>query len=353
MIDQFVYPLNLNPTSITRLKQLWEESSDTLIVTHYNPDGDAIGSALALFHLLTNMGKSAKVMIPNELPDFLKWLPGSEQVFVYQQDPNQGDVLLENAEVIVCLDFNTFSRVKLFTEKLASAKGKRVLIDHHTQPDRDFEVIFSEIEVSSTSELLYDLIKKADLLSFTDQNFAYCIYVGVMTDTGSYSFSCNRPDTYHITAELLHLGVDAEKAHRLVYDTYTEQRMRLLGFCLSERLKVFPEYSTAYIWLTKEDLNKFNYQQGDTEGIVNYALSIQNITMGALFTERDDRIRISLRSKGEFSVNELARIHFQGGGHKNAAGADSNLTMHETLQKFEGLLEGYQSDLEKNRINTL
>jgi len=341
--------LNFPENSVSFLKNLVSQPHKILITTHYNPDGDAIGASLALYHFLVKTGHDVSIIVPNELPSFLSWMPGTSNVLVYNKDEDSAKRLISEAETIFCMDFNSLSRVKLFSKDLAEATGVKVLIDHHLQPSDEFDLTFSEIKVSSTSELLYELINLCGYGDLVDLPAAECIFVGIMTDTGSYSYSCEKPDTFRITAELIRLGVNVERIHRLVYDTYSENRMRLLGFCLSERLKVLPEMSTAYIWLSKDDLENFGYQPGDTEGVVNYALSIENIVMAALFTERDNRIRISLRSKGSFSVNNFARKHFEGGGHRNAAGADSFLSLQETLEKFESLLSDYQDELYSNR----
>jgi phosphoesterase RecJ-like protein len=343
--------LAISESSISYLIKLLEEKSDVLITTHYNPDGDAIGSSLALYHFLASRGISSKVLIPNALPSFLQWMPGVKDSVIYDDDAEIGDDLLASADLIFCMDYNGLGRVKLFTDQLRDAKATRVLIDHHVQPENEFDLIFSEIGVSSTSELLYQIIDKAGLISGITKEMAECFFVGIMTDTGSFSFACNRPETFAIAANLIRTGMDVERVHRMVYDTYSESRMRLLGHCLATNMKVLPEFATAYIWLTKEDLEKYDYQQGDTEGVVNYALSIENVAVAALFTERDDRVRVSLRSKGEFSVNDFARAHFNGGGHRNAAGGDIFKNMPETLAWFESLLPSYSIEIQKSLAN--
>jgi len=340
--------LSISESSITYLKKLLSEKSDVLITTHYNPDGDAIGSSLALYHFLATQGINAKVLIPNELPSFLQWMPGCMDAVIYSNDPEKGKALLISADLIFCMDYNGLDRVKLFTDELRAAKATRVLIDHHIQPDNEFDLIFSEVSVSSTAELLFQILNEAGFSSAITKDMAECFFVGIMTDTGSFSFACNRPETFEIAANLIKTGMDVERVHRKVYDTYSESRMRLLGQCLGTNMKVLPEFATAYIWLSKEDLEKYDYQQGDTEGVVNYALSIENVAVAALFTERDDRIRVSLRSKGEFSVNEFARAHFNGGGHRNAAGGDIFKTMPETLAWFESLLPGYSDEIHRS-----
>jgi phosphoesterase RecJ-like protein len=332
----------LTDSSVQYLKKLLSEKTDVVITTHYNPDGDAIGSSLGLYHFLQLLGLSPKILVPNELPSFLHWLPGNDHVVLYNQNVEYGNELLTHADLIFCMDYNGLGRVKLFTEQLKAASATKVLIDHHILPENEFDLIFSDTQMSSTSELLYHVIKQMGYDQLINSKIAECLFVGIMTDTGSFSFSCNRAETFEITARLIKTGMDVEKIHRLVYDTYSESRMRLLGHCLSSNLKVIPELATAYIWLSQADLDHFNYQQGDTEGVVNYALSIENVAVAALFSERGDRIRVSLRSKGSFSVNDLARKHFNGGGHRNAAGGDSYTNMDETLLAFEKLLPQYK-----------
>lgn len=328
--------------------RICETPENVVITTHYNPDGDAIGSSLALYHFLKNRGIKVDLIVPNEIPAFLQWLPGVEQIIDYEKNKTISDKLIASAKVIYSIDYNSFHRVRFFEEQLNSATGIKVLIDHHINPALYFDVVISCTHVSSTAELIFSLLEKAGFLEEINADIANSLFVGIMTDTGSFSYSCSRPETFAITAKLIEKGIDVVRVHQLVYDTYSENRMRLLGFCLSERLKVFSHHSAAYIWLTGEDLEKYSYNPGDTEGIVNYALSINDITFAALFTQRSDRIRVSLRSKGDFSVNDVAREHFLGGGHKNAAGGDSFLTMTETRKKFEDLLHGYQNQLIEN-----
>jgi len=345
--------LNVLNNAVEYFRKLISTPAEILITSHHNPDGDTIGASLALYHFLLSQGHQCHVLVPNDPPAFLRWMPGSARLIIYQDDPENCNRLIEKADMIFCMDFNAASRVKFFADQLSSAKATKILIDHHPFPENEFDLSISNTEVSSTSELLYLVLEAAGFADAVTLEMAQCLFAGIMTDTGSYSYSCNRPDTFRITAELISRGIDVEKIHRLVYDTYSESRMRLLGHCLSKRLKVLPGCATAYIWLTRADLEQFDYQPGDTEGVVNYALSIQNVTLAALFTEREDRIRLSLRSKGTFSVNELARNHFKGGGHRNAAGADSFESMDQTLAKFEALLPGYQDELLQNLANYL
>ena len=343
--------MSISESSIRYLKQLLDEKKDVLITTHYNPDGDAIGSSLALYHFLSTQGIQATVLIPNELPSFLQWLPGIEQAVIYSANPDHGNAIIASADLIFCMDYNLLNRVKLFTDQLRASDATRIIIDHHIQPENAFDLVFSVTAVSSTAELLYQIIEEAGFADSITKEMSECLFVGIMTDTGSFSYACNRPETFQITANLIKAGLNVERIHRKVYDTYSESRMRLLGYCLGSNMKVLPEFATAYIWLTKEDLAKYDYQQGDTEGVVNYALSIQNVAVAALFSERGDRIRVSLRSKGEFSVNEFARKHFNGGGHRNAAGGDILMSMPETLAWFESLLPTYSEAIQKSLAN--
>jgi bifunctional oligoribonuclease and PAP phosphatase NrnA len=333
----------------TDIKNLIGQSRLIVVTTHHNPDGDAIGSALAMAAILRKIGKEATVMVPNDYPAFLKWIPGNDRVMIYRENEAKANAVLSSAELIFCLDYSALHRTEKMEMPVKSSSGKKILIDHHPEPVlMDFDYYLSEIQTSSTSELIYRFIEGCGWLDQLDQEIAAALFVGIMTDTGSYSFSCNYPETFQVTASLIRSGIDAEKIHRLVYDTYSENRLRLLGFCLSEKLTVLHEFSTAYIALSKADLEHFHHQVGDTEGIVNYALSIENIKLAVLLTERKDRIRLSFRSKGELSVNNIARQHFNGGGHKNASGGDSFVSLQDTIKKLEELLIQYKDEINRS-----
>jgi phosphoesterase RecJ-like protein len=320
-----------------------------VVTSHHHPDGDAVGSALALAILLQNAGKDAVCMVPNDFPLFLKWLPGNELIVIHENDSERADSLLHRADLIFCLDYNALHRTGKMETALGESKAKKVLIDHHPEPLIDeFDYYLSETQVSSTAELLYRFMEGCGWLALIDQRVATGLFVGIMTDTGSFSFSCNSPETWRNTAALIAAGIDAEQIHRRVYDTYSTDRLRLLGYCLSEKLTIIPGLSTAYIALSKEELDRFNHQVGDTEGIVNYALSIENVKIAIFITERDDRIRLSFRSKGNFQVNRVAREHFGGGGHKNAAGGDSYTSLEETISKLQDILSHYRDEIERS-----
>jgi bifunctional oligoribonuclease and PAP phosphatase NrnA len=332
------------------IKNLVEQSRKIVVTTHFNPDGDAIGSALALAGLLRKAGREACVMVPNDYPAFLKWIPGTEHVLIYRGNEARGNELLQQAELIFCLDFSALNRIDILEEPVRHAAAKKILIDHHLEPIlADFDYYFSEIQVSSTSELVYRFIEACGWTDLVDKDIASALFVGIMTDTGSYSFACNYPETFEVTATLLRAGINAEHIHRLVYDTYSENRLRLLGYCLSEKLAIWPELSTAYIALSQSELDRFKHQVGDTEGIVNYALSIENIKIAVFLTERQDRIRLSFRSKGDLSVNMIAREHFAGGGHKNAAGGDSFQSLPDTIDKLKLVLVQYKNIIDRSK----
>ena len=316
-----------------------------LITTHTNPDGDAIGSSLAMYGYLKKKGHTVSVMIPDPDPAFLDWMPFHSSILVFRNQQELCLAAIENAEVIFCLDYNGLKRLSDAEEPIRKAKATKILIDHHRDPGPDFDYSFSMIETSSTSELVYDFIAGCGDTDLIDTDIATCIYSGIITDTGSFSYSCNYEKTYLITADLYRKGIDGEHIHRLVYDTYSEGRLRLLGYSISEKLVVLHEFHTAYIYLSKEDLDRFNYRIGDTEDIVNYALSVAGINLAALFSERDGVVRVSLRSKGNFSVNDIARKYFNGGGHVNAAGANSYVSLEETVRIFVEMLPDYKEKL--------
>ena len=335
----------MNSFNFSDIQNLLESKKQILLTSHSNPDGDAIGSGLALYHFLKQMKQDVNFLVPNSFPDFLKWMSGQNEITIYEKDNIKGAKLFESADLIFSLDYNAPSRIGMAEERFRKASGIKILIDHHIGPEIEaYDYLYSTVETSSTSELVFDFIERIKP-EFLNIPIAECLYAGIMTDTGSFSYACNSEKTFITASKLIKTGMDCVKINRLVYNTNSESRLRLLGHALSQKLEVIPEKSTAFISLTKDELNHFNYQVGDTEGLVNYALSIKGIKLAALFTERKDKIRISFRSVGDFSVNELAIKHFEGGGHKNAAGGDSFISMDDTIDKFKKLLNEYQNEL--------
>lgn len=335
----------MEQTDFKYISERLKTPSRILITTHTNPDGDAIGSSLALYAYLQKTGHTVSVMIPDPYPGFLAWLPLADTIHVYSEDPLTCEEKISAAEIIIAADYNNFIRLNGIGDKVLISSALKILIDHHLNPANHFDLKISISKVSSTSELVYDFIVANGDAALLDKSMAEALYVGIVTDTGSFSYSCNYVKTYLAVAELYRLGIDGEHIHRLVYDTYSENRLRLLGLSVSDNLTVLHEYHTAFITLSKADLERFDYQIGDTEGVVNYALSIKAINLAALFMERDGIVKVSFRSKGSFSVDKLARDHFDGGGHRNASGANCKTTLTETVRKFQEILPSYQADL--------
>jgi len=337
----------LNTEELKELNAILSGHKRIVLTTHTNPDGDAIGSSMALYHYFEKKGHDVSAIVPNDFPSFLSWIPGSEKMIIFEKDAKQAQKLLDQADIIFCLDFNALSRVGSMTETLKKAKAPMVLIDHHVAPELEsFDFVHTTIHISSTSELIFDFISKMNGLEVLDKKIAECLYTGIITDTGSFSFAANSSNTYRITAELIDRGLVPDKIHKLIYDTFSENRLRLLGYGISNRMLVWEGLRTALIYYTAEDLSKFNDQVGDTEGVVNYPLSMEKINMSILLTEREKNIRISFRSKGDFSVNDLARNHFNGGGHKNAAGGKSFVSMEQTIEKIKTVVETYRKALD-------
>jgi bifunctional oligoribonuclease and PAP phosphatase NrnA len=335
----------LNPASIKKVKTVLEESKNIVIVTHKNPDGDAIGSSMGLYHYLVLKGHKPTVIVPNAYPENLKWPVAAKKILCYEDSAKKSAAAINDASVIFCLDFNSLSRIDELGELIAASPAFKVIIDHHLHPDDFSDVTFSDTKASSTAQMIYQFIEAMGDAGLVNSNIANPIYMGIMTDTGSFRFPSVTSETHHIVAKLIDAGANNSLVHENISDTNTESRLRLLGYCLTEKMKVFEEFNAAIITLTKDELQRFNFKKGDTEGFVNYPLSIEGIKLSAFFTEADDIIRISFRSKGKFSVNDLAKEHFNGGGHFNAAGGASYDSMDETIMRFISLLPQYRNEL--------
>ena len=333
------------PKIIAEVEKLLSSSNKILITTHHRPDGDAMGSSLGLYNYLIKKGHEVQVITPSEYPEFLNWLPGNNNVLIYESDQLECDKYLNNADIIFCLDFNWINRVEKMGDCLRNSKASKILIDHHLDPENVFDIVFSYSEACSTCELIYDFIISLNDASLIDKSIAECLYCGIMTDTNSFRFASMKSDTHRIIANLIEAGAVNYKIHENVYDNSTESRLRLLGFVLLEKLVVLKEFNTAYFVLSEAELNKFNFKSGDTEGFVNYALSIFDIRLAAFFSERDGAIKISFRSKNDFSVKELSSKYFSGGGHKNASGGYSIESLELTVNKFLEILPKYKQQL--------
>jgi len=316
-----------------------------VLTTHHNPDGDAIGSMLGLWHILEQVGIHSIAVAPNSFPDFLSWMPGSDTILRFSSSRQKVREVLAGADIIVCLDYNGFSRTEDMESLFSASSAKKILIDHHPQPENTFDLSISVVEVSSTSELVFELATEIFGLKTLNPDAATCLYAGIMTDTGSFSYACSRGRTLEIAGMLVDSGAVVERIQSLVYNNFSADRMKLLGYCLCEKMKVFQEYHAACIWLTREELKRFNHQMGDTEGFVNYPLSIKGIIFSVIFVENDSYVKVSLRSRGSFSVNEFARKYYNGGGHLNAAGGKSFQPIEATLTGFEQLLHQHSHEL--------
>lgn len=328
------------------LKDLLRTSKKIVITTHHKPDADALGSSLAMWGYLKKKKHDVKVITPTDYPDFLNWMNGNDEVIIFNQgNEEKSRKLVEEADLIFCLDFSALSRINELGDIIRNAKGKKVLVDHHLEPENFADVNFSDITAAATAVLIYKIIVGLGDRDHLDTCIGECIYAGIMTDTGSFRHPSTNREVHLIIAELINLAVDISKIHRLIYDNNTEERLRFLGYALLNKLKVLPEVYTSYIAISAEELKQFDSQTGDTEGLVNYALSLEKVVMAAVIIEREDAVKISFRSKGEFSVNEFARKHFEGGGHRNAAGGKSSLSLDETVKKFIEVLPPYKEEL--------
>ncbi len=339
----------MKPFEIKKINTFLSTPKNIVIVTHWSPDGDAIGSSLALYNYLIKKKHKVSVITPNDYPPFLYWMKGNDKIINFSIDPKKAKPLVAKADLIFCLDFNSLKRIDKLGDEVGKSKGLKMIIDHHLQPDTFADYMLHDIKACSTCQLVYDFIVLMDDKKLIDKHIASCIYTGIMTDTGSFRYRSTTSKTHRITSELIEAGADNTDIHIKIYDGNTEDKLRLLGYCLSEKLTVLKDYKTAFISLTDKELKQHNYKKGDTEGVVNYALSIDGIRLAAFFVERDGEIKISLRSKGDFDVNVLCRKYFNGGGHANAAGGMTKLSLNETVTEFVQLLPQYKKQLNSKK----
>ncbi|RDI06959.1 DHH family phosphoesterase [Flavobacterium sp. AG291] len=326
----------MNPKDIDGVKQLLASPKKIVIIPHRNPDGDAMGSTLGLYHFLKQKGHDPLVMIPNEAPDFLAWLPSFDTVKVFEKESEAATKMLEAAELVFTLDFNVLSRTGDQMEAvLQNLKVPFIMIDHHQKPGDYALHTFSDTSFGSTCEMIYHFIVAMGEKSLIDKTIATCLYTGIVTDSGSFRYPLTTGTTHRVVADFIDLGIDNTAIHSLLFDNHSHNRILILARAL-QNMKVLPAYKTSYTSLSQEELNSFGHAKGDTEGIVNYGLSMKDIAFTAFFTENKDEgiIKISFRSKGNFDVNQYAREHFSGGGHINAAGGKSTESLEATIQKF-------------------
>lgn len=330
---------------IQQALELIHKAEKIIITTHVSPDGDAIGSSLGLYHFLKLLGKQATIITPNDFPEFLKWMKDSDRIVPFLDQPEKAKQLTAEADLMFCLDFNDLSRLDKYSEFALASTAKKIMIDHHEQP-KDFAVLmFSDPKMSSTCEMVYDFVVAAGKKQEIHADMAACLYTGLTTDTGSFRHSCTLPSTHYAAAELIKAGADNAKIAQRVNDTNSFERLRLIGYTLSNKMVYLPEFKTIYMYLNKAELEEFKYKDGDTEGLVNYGLSVGAVKMSVFMKEGDGKIKMSFRSKGSFSVQQLAKTHFNGGGHHNASGGASYESLEATISKLVSVLPEFKEEL--------
>lgn len=325
---------------LSRLQAVLSHAKRITIITHFNPDGDALGSSLALKLYLESKGHIVTAILPSASPPYYQWMPGFETLHVYsdKERPNFQSYF-DDVDCIFCLDFNNFSRVNALADFLSNSTKPKVLIDHHEEPSPLFDFSFSYPGKSSTAELIFEFICRYSTDHDITRDIASCLYTGLITDTGGFQFSSTHASTHLMAAKLIEKGIDPSRLYNNCFNNFSLDRLKLFSYCISDNMKIYPEMRLAILWIDKKTKEKFNIQDGDTEGLVNYPLKVLDIDTSILFKEDYDKIRISFRSKNDIDVNQIARKHFNGGGHKNAAGGMSKLKLKDTITHFESLLD--------------
>lgn len=329
-----------------QLSELLKKSGNIVLVTHHNPDGDAIGSMLALNRYLEDYGKNVSMVSPNSIEVFLVWMNDVDSVIIADKEEKHLADAFKRTDLVIMLDLNHPDRTGIVKDYIRKTQAPVILIDHHPGPDIETDLLISEPYFSSTAELVFALVNEMENDSYRNKSFLEAIYVGMITDTGNFSFGSYNGDTLREVAKILDSGIDKDRIISLIYDNFPLKRLKMKGFAIYERMEYLEEYNSAYIYLDQSDLKKFDYSPGDTEGFVNIPLSVSNVIVSALFIERNDHIKVSLRSKGDFSVNKMAADHFNGGGHNNAAGGRYYGSLRECCSHFRKIIPAY-SDLKK------
>lgn len=336
----------MNSEDVKAIKALLSKPKRIVIVPHKNPDGDAIGSSLGLWYYLKSIGQEARVIVPNDYPRFLKFLPGTDEVINFERDNSAAKEYLNKADLCFTLDFNQLGRVGQMTPILEGLSATFIMIDHHQAPDSYAKITYSDSKMSSTAEMIYNFISSLGDTNKITSEIAECLYAGIVTDTGSFKYSSTTSKTHEVAADLITKGANSFEVQNKIFDTNTPDRIKLLS-CALKNMVILKNYNTAYMSLSQDELDTHNFKKGDTEGFVNYGLTLQDIRFAVIFIENKEEgiIKISFRSEGDFSVNEFARNHFHGGGHTNAAGGRSDDNMEGTIKHFEALLENYKEQL--------
>ncbi len=331
---------------IDEVKGTLATPKNVLITSHRNPDGDAIGSSLAMGHWLRDKGHRVMIAFPSEYPEIYSWMPGIDEIEIYDVDPEPIESFIRKVEVSIILDYNSLERIDKLGKLLQGISPYTLLIDHHLYPDDLGDFVLSDTAASSTCELIYRFVEAYDGKPVRDPEITACLYTGILTDTGAFQYSTT-PTLFRIVADLQETGLQSDLIHNRIFNSISEKTLRLLGHCLNNRMEILPDYSTGIIFLNKHDFKVFDIQRGDTEGIVNYLLKVKNVHMAVFIRQQPTIIKISFRSKGEFSVEEIAKNHFNGGGHRNAAGGYSKMSLAATLDKLKSLLPQYKEQLNK------
>jgi phosphoesterase RecJ-like protein len=328
--------------NIQKSKKLINKYDKIIIVTHTSPDGDALGSSLALYHFLTEYGKQVNVVVPNEFPNFLQWMPGVDEIVIAEKKNSIVAEIFDAAELIFFLDFNVLKRIEQLEPLTKNSAASKILIDHHLDPDAFCDITISHPDISSTSELIFRFICRMGLYEYMNKSCAECIYTGMMMDTGAFTYNSNSPAIYYIISELLQKGIDKDAIYAKIYYGCSARKIRMQGFVLYHKMKLFRDYRTSLISLTYEEHQHFRSQKGDTEGFVNIPLSIANVVFSAFIREEKDVVRISFRSRGDFPTNQFAKEVFGGGGHLNASGGEFYGKLEDALRLFEEALPRYK-----------
>lgn len=336
--------MKMDNTQRQQSRELIENAEKIVITPHLNPDGDAIGSALGLWHVLKALGKEVKVISPNPMPDGMEWMAGMNEVLVYEGHEELCAKELSEAGLVIHLDYNSLPRSGVMEEVLTAYSGRRIVIDHHQQPQDFADVTISDPSMSSTCEMIWHFAEAQGWEGLLTKKAAECLYVGLITDTGNFRFSATTPTTHAVAGKLLAKGVEPQVIASLIYDTNSEKKLRLLSRAL-HNMEVLPGYATAILYLTPADMEEFHYSKGDTEGFVNFGLSLKGVELSAFIYQVDDKVKMSFRSKSDFNVNQFARQHFKGGGHLNAAGGVSDVDLQKTIDKFKQALRQYEDQL--------
>ena len=341
----------LNSSMLSLWHQIIDDAQNIILIGHSSPDGDAMGATLAMFHYLKALKKSPVVIMPNTFPDFLCWIPGSQEVLNVQHNYDKAWRIFQKADAVICLDFSAYNRIDEMNQWLDESRCPRIIIDHHLNPELNADLLVSDPQACSTSEIVYCLLTQLGYDNLMTKECAMCIYCGMMTDTGGFIYNSSRPEIYYIISQLLEKGIDKDKIYRNVYNNYSVNRMRLMGYILNEKMVYLEEYKTSYFSITRDEMLRFHFKKGDAEGLVNLPLSIKGSILSVSLREDSEKelIRLSLRSVGEFPCNKMAAEYFNGGGHLNAAGGTLYCTMEEAIAIVNKAIKDYAPLLKDNK----